>query len=171
MTARIYSLKKACGGYNASAEAIRGMVPRSHRMVTWASSSKEGGVCYAAADILSFNDYPGWYTASVPQIEQVWKNHTVWAEQHFPTKPFIASETGAGAIYEWKNNASVSSDGYVHKPHCCTSVCSLEDTVWGALPLLRGRAHHCAILMTRAQHPQVLPLSRCNASRQRHLKL
>ena len=102
---------KACAGYNASADAIRALAPMSHRMVTWASSQKEKGVCWSAADILSFNDYPGWYTASVPQIGSVWKNHTDWVQKTWPTKPFIASETGAGAIYEWMNT-SEAYDGY-----------------------------------------------------------
>jgi len=104
---------RACAGYNASAEAIRDAVPLSHRMVTWASSSKEKGACYGIADILSFNDYPGWYTASLPQIEEVWRNHTDWVHAHYPSKPFIASETGAGAIYEWKNTSK--SGGHAPK--------------------------------------------------------
>lgn len=47
-------------GYNASASAIR--VRDKSRYVTWASNRKETDVCIGPiADIVSFNDYPGWY--------------------------------------------------------------------------------------------------------------
>ena len=102
---------KACHGYNVSADAIRALAPPSHRMVTWASSMKEKDVCFAAADVLSFNDYPGWYTASLPEIASVWAKHAAWVQQNWPTKPFISSESGGGAIYEWRNS-STFKDNY-----------------------------------------------------------
>ena len=97
---------KACTGYAACAEAIRALVPPSHRMVTWASSAKEKDKCFDSADVLSFNEYPGWYTESYETVNQTWANFSKWAEERYPKKPFLISETGGGAIYEWSNNAS-----------------------------------------------------------------
>ena len=98
---------KACPGYNVSADAVHALMPTSHRMVTWASSQKEKDACLEAADVLSFNDYPAWYTASLPEVGATWAAHSAWAAQHFPQKPFLISETGAGAIYEWKNKTKM----------------------------------------------------------------
>ncbi|KAL1520238.1 hypothetical protein AB1Y20_023708 [Prymnesium parvum] len=93
----------ACFAYNASARAIRALVAPSHRLVTWASSAKEKDVCLGAADVLSFNDYPGWYTASIGQVRATWAAHAAWAKAHFASKPFLISETGGGGIFEWRN--------------------------------------------------------------------
>ena len=37
----------------------------------------------------------------------MWAAHSAWAAQHFPDKPFLISETGAGAIFEWTNETKV----------------------------------------------------------------
>ena len=97
----------ACAGYNASAAAIRALVPPSHRMVTWASAEKKKDKCFAAADVLAFNEYPGWYTESYDTVNATWANFSAWARSNYPNKPFLISETGAGGIYEWRDNSSV----------------------------------------------------------------
>ena len=81
-------------------------MPSSHRLVTWASSSKTKDLCFPAADVLSFNEYPGWYTESFDTVNATWYNFATWSKQHFPDKPFLISETGAGALYEWRNQTA-----------------------------------------------------------------
>ena len=98
----------ACVGYNASASAIRALVPRTHRMVTWASSSKEKDLCFGSADVLAFNEYPGWYTESFETVNQTWAGYAAWAADHYPSKPFLVSETGGGALWEWRNGSGGS---------------------------------------------------------------
>ena len=53
---------------------VRALVPPSHRLVTWASSAKQNDKCFDAADVLSFNEYPGWYTESFEQVNATWAN-------------------------------------------------------------------------------------------------
>jgi len=103
---------QACAAYNASAAAVRDLVPTSHRMVTYASNKKTDDVCLATVDVVSFNDYPGWYTESYETINATWASLANWSLSRYPTKPFLASETGAGAIFEWAHNASRVVDGY-----------------------------------------------------------
>ena len=63
--------------------------------------------------MLAFNEYPGWYTESIETINATWANFSAWAYAHYPRKPFLISETGAGAIYEWDNtSAHTRVDGY-----------------------------------------------------------
>ena len=157
----------ACAGYNASASAIRALVPPSHRMVTWASSAKTKDACLHFADVLAFNEYPGWcagfpharaggvppftaarapmltpapmhtscrvltlglpvpaptpaphppcegrYTESFSEINQTWAGLASWAASHFPTKPFLISETGGGGLYEWHNGTAPKFENY-----------------------------------------------------------
>jgi len=57
---------------------------------------------------VSFNDYPGWYTDTFATIGAAWKNLSAWSLEHYPDKPFIMSEFGAGAIFEWTNSTKGS---------------------------------------------------------------
>jgi beta-glucuronidase len=91
----------ACEGYRAVSEAVRTRVPRSHRLVGWASSAKSEDLCLAHTDLLAWNDYPGWYVWSGLSPVTAWRKHAMWAGAHHPSKPFIICETGAGALYEW----------------------------------------------------------------------
>lgn len=61
-------------------------------------------------DVISFNDYPAWYgvTTHIDDVQtslmnaiQALQNDTEWVNNNFPSKPFMFSETGAGAIYGW----------------------------------------------------------------------
>jgi len=97
---------KACPGYNASAQAIRNRVGNPPtRFVTWANDHTTGDVCLNIADVISFNSYPGWYDhqGDLNSIEPFWKSQADWVHTHYPQKPFLISETGAGGIYEWDN--------------------------------------------------------------------
>ena len=101
---------KACSGFRELASEIRSLVPPSHRMVTWASSAKTRDECLESADVLAFNEYPGWYTESpgaLGEVNETWANLSDWAAAHFPTKPFLISETGGGAIFEWHNASAL----------------------------------------------------------------
>jgi len=50
---------KACPGYAASAATIQALVNGS-RLVTWASNQGINDKCLASAEVVSFNNYPGW---------------------------------------------------------------------------------------------------------------
>merc|ERR1712080_395079 len=58
-------------------------------------------------DVVSFNDYPGWYVGGLSAIKPTWQKHGTWVATHFPDKPFTISETGAGAVF---NNHSSTSE-------------------------------------------------------------
>ena len=95
-----------------SAATVRKLVPSSHRMVTWATSKKQNDLCLDSADVISFNEYPGWYTESLATVNQTWAAFANWSHTHFPNKPFLIAETGAGAIYEWDSNVTKVRDNY-----------------------------------------------------------
>ncbi|CAD7922077.1 unnamed protein product [Amoebophrya sp. A25] len=76
------------------------------RLVSWASSSRFHDVNWDNADFLSFNSYEGWYPTTeavsveaLQTIPEIWDFSAAWAQDHFPGKPLICSETGAGGIF------------------------------------------------------------------------
>ena len=92
----------ACAAYNASAAAVRALALPSHRLVTWASDKQENDVCLPIADVVAFNDYPGWYDSRpLEAAGAYWDGMAAWAAAAFPAKPFVISETGGGGVYEW----------------------------------------------------------------------
>jgi len=107
---------KACPGYNESASAIRARVGNPPtRLVTWASDKKESDVCLPIADVVSFNSYPAWYDHpnDLNYITPYWESEVTWMLRHYPDKPLLISETGAGGIYEWTNSTDPFwSQGY-----------------------------------------------------------
>ena len=77
------------------------------RLVTWADDRRNTSICLDYADLVSFNYYPGWYGQGGPSdCATFWNSQASWVAKHHPTKPFMISETGAGGVYEWANNAS-----------------------------------------------------------------
>merc|ERR1719231_260954 len=56
------------------------------------------GLAYEHADVVSFNWYPGWYNGPASEIRANWRAQAAWVAEHYPSKPFIISETGAGGI-------------------------------------------------------------------------
>lgn len=95
---------KACPGYAACAQ-LAAKDPTRFR--SWASSTKVKDKCLEHATVVSFNDYPAWYTyqhdLSAPA--RTWDAYAAWAKEQFPSKPFLMSETGAAGIYEWANES------------------------------------------------------------------
>merc|ERR1711907_708993 len=80
--------------YVAMADTFRSRDPS--RLVTWASNRCEKDLGFKSADVISFNHYPGWYGGDLSTIVPTWEQHASWVAAHFPDKPFIISETGAG---------------------------------------------------------------------------
>lgn len=70
----------------------------STRLVTWASRKKTMDETLDLADVISFNDYPGWYDASIQEIPEVWEKYAEWARARFPGKPIIIGEVGADGL-------------------------------------------------------------------------
>ena len=103
--------RDACPAYATAARAVRDRAPPSHRLVTWASSAKHKDRCLEFADAVAWNDYPGWYWWSAglgaDRAAAEWISHAAWARAKHPTKPFLVSESGAGAIFEWRDGSVV----------------------------------------------------------------
>lgn len=96
----------ACSGYETLSQTIKGIVGTPQKaLVTWASDKKTSDKCFNAADVVSFNDYPGWYSdaGDVSDCARAWNNSANWVLANYPDKPFTVSETGGGGIYEWVN--------------------------------------------------------------------
>lgn len=78
------------------------------RPVTYASMFPFDDKCYQYADIISINQYPGWYASDVEMVRPYEEINPLIDKviEHLKTsgqadKPFIISEMGAGAIYGW----------------------------------------------------------------------
>ena len=108
------------------------------RLVSWATNRVNASIGWShglldlnlhLADIVAFNWYPGWYECHVPGCNTIngctpptpagpsclaptpqnwWQAKAEWAAAAYPSKPFIISETGAGAIAGWHNGTSVT---------------------------------------------------------------
>lgn len=87
---------RACPSYAAMAAAFRAR--DSSRLITWASNRKSGDLCLHLADVVSFNSYPGWYGGNASSVNASWLWDAQWVAEHWPTKPFLIAETGAGGI-------------------------------------------------------------------------
>ena len=86
----------AVASYKSMADAFRSRDPT--RLITWADNRAEDGLAYEYCDVISFNSYPGWYNGPASEVNASWRAHAAWVAEHWPTKPFIISETGAGGI-------------------------------------------------------------------------
>ena len=91
------------GAFEALSNEVRTHDPT--RLVGWASSMTIRDLAWEFADVIGFNDYTGWYRSNVDatvetlkDIPYVWKFYHDWVVEHFPGKPLIASEFGAGAL-------------------------------------------------------------------------
>jgi beta-glucuronidase len=97
----------ACVGYERSSSLIKQMVgyPQA-RLVTWASNQVDNDQCFAYADVISFNNYPGWYgrPGNVSYVADYWGSKIQWAADNYPDTPLTISETGGGGIFEWTND-------------------------------------------------------------------
>ena len=100
---------EACSAYHASSDKFKER--DSTRLVTYASDAKRSDKCFAAADVVSINSYPGWYFKTDPS--KYWSDlaSDIKAGMILPEtlgKPFLISETGAAGIYEWSHNTTAS---------------------------------------------------------------
>jgi beta-glucuronidase len=95
---------EACPAYQRCADITTGRDPT--RFVTWASDKDLNDKCLEFASLISFNNYPGWYSHGTPS--ETWNHFANSVRAGIPSgakgKPFVISETGAGGIYEWSNN-------------------------------------------------------------------
>ena len=71
------------------------------RLITWASNRQSADVNFHLADVVSFNGYDGWYGGPPSTINATWTKAFEWAQSHWPRKPMMISETGAGGIAGW----------------------------------------------------------------------
>ena len=53
--------------------------------------------------------YPGWYNeeGNIDECYKHWNEEADKVQKLWPGKPFLISETGAGAVYEWNNDTNV----------------------------------------------------------------
>ncbi|CAD7951099.1 unnamed protein product [Amoebophrya sp. A120] len=91
---------------DAKSESALSILSSVRRLVSWASSSRFHDLNWKFADFLSFNSYEGWYPTTQPltsltlqEIPEIWDFSAAWAQDHYPGKPLICSETGAGGLY------------------------------------------------------------------------
>jgi beta-glucuronidase len=97
----------SCPTYSTLAARYRSL--QVNGLVTWASDKTESDVCLDAADVISFNSYPGWYGGSYDLQQDLQSavptiiGEATWVQQHQPGKPFIKSEIGAGGIPGWRD--------------------------------------------------------------------
>ena len=97
--------EEACEGYQATSDAI--FERDTSRFITYASNKPPPkDKCYGAATVISYNGYPGWYDHMEP--EEYWNSLVdELGSGRYPNavgKPILISETGAGGIFEWKDN-------------------------------------------------------------------
>merc|ERR1711865_1338183 len=50
----------------------------SSRLLTWGTNRLDGDLSLKHADVISFNDYPGWYGGDYTTIEKTWLDHASW---------------------------------------------------------------------------------------------
>ncbi len=92
--------------FEESAKTLKAMDPS--RLVTYATMFPEEDIMYDLVDLISVNSYPGWYGCEnvkdplsliAPRFEEILKSID---ERGFADKPVIISETGAEALYGWR---------------------------------------------------------------------
>lgn len=93
---------RACPAYEACASLVRGRDPS--RFTTWADNREDKSKCLDHASLIAFNSYPSWYSNSTPA--EHWSRMATFVRSKYPGKPFVISETGAGAVYEWAHNST-----------------------------------------------------------------
>ncbi|MEM1099041.1 MAG: glycoside hydrolase family 2 TIM barrel-domain containing protein [Planctomycetota bacterium] len=75
------------------------------RPVTYATHRPFSDRCFALADVIAVNTYPGWYGSSIDQASEQLDAIADEFDRHPEArgKPRIVSEIGAGAIYGWRD--------------------------------------------------------------------
>eukprot|EP00933_Yihiella_yeosuensis_P041411 TRINITY_DN35800_c0_g2_i1.p1 TRINITY_DN35800_c0_g2~~TRINITY_DN35800_c0_g2_i1.p1 ORF type:complete len:487 (+),score=74.41 TRINITY_DN35800_c0_g2_i1:33-1463(+) len=80
------------------------------RLVSWASRHKMKDLTLDLADVISFNDYPGWYDTSVNEIPSIWQSYADWVRENYPGKPFLAAEAGSSGLAGFRRPPSGGTD-------------------------------------------------------------
>merc|ERR1712083_322135 len=62
--------------------------------------------CLEHASLVAFNHYPAWYSQDQPLDH--WRRMAAFVHAQYPGRPFVISETGAGAVYEWAHNSTAA---------------------------------------------------------------
>jgi beta-glucuronidase len=120
--------------YATMAKTIRDRDPS--RLVTWASNRRELDINLHLADVVSFNNYPGWYEGNASSIVPSWQSDAAWVLQKWPTKPFLISEAGAGGIVGWLNGTDVRwSEQYEQLVDTLTATVAVNDTAIAGLTI------------------------------------
>jgi len=91
--------------YQLLADSIRAQDPS--RLVSWASDKKMADKCFAAADVISINGYPGWFEDISDSTTFAWEYMPAYFKRHaeyfskeeFAGKPLFMSEIGACGMY------------------------------------------------------------------------
>lgn len=80
---------------------------RKTRLIGWGSNAGTNDRQLANADVCAFHGYFGWYPTDkeadmneVQQIPLLWEAYGRWVAEHYPDKPFLITEAGAGGLYE-----------------------------------------------------------------------
>lgn len=74
------------------------------RPVTYAIAGLYKDQVFDLADVVSVNDYPGWYHHTIEEIPQCLDEISEYIDAEGRTvRPLIISEMGAGAIYGWRD--------------------------------------------------------------------
>lgn len=89
-------------GYEALIGQIRAADPT--RPVTYASNHPFDDLNLELVDVVSINQYPGWYDGQLEDVPRYLDNYITHLDAHgCADKPIIISEIGAGAIYGWRD--------------------------------------------------------------------
>jgi beta-glucuronidase len=94
--------------YHRLAAAVRSEDPT--RLVTFASMFPFDDLCLDLCDVVSVNQYPGWYAADREAVRPLGeirpflqKLKQSLASRGMKAKPLLISEIGAGALYGWRD--------------------------------------------------------------------
>lgn len=123
-------------GYSTLLGRLRDLDPT--RPVTYASNHPFEDVCLDLVDVVSINNYPGWYVGEIEDIPEQLDRIVEHLDSHGQAdKPLIISEIGAGAVPGWRDvNETRWSEPYQAK---------LLDTVIRHLFVDRDRAAGLAL--------------------------
>merc|ERR1712139_387867 len=83
-------------GFRAVSQMLRRRDPS--RLLSWASAACADDKHWRYADVISCNDYSGWYYGRLQQIPYIWAHYANWRQENWPEKAFLVSEVGAGAV-------------------------------------------------------------------------
>jgi beta-glucuronidase len=89
-------------GYSTLLGRLRDLDPT--RPITYASNHPFEDVCLDLVDVVSINNYPGWYGGEIEDIPEQLDGIVEHLDSHGQAdKPLIISEIGAGAVPGWRD--------------------------------------------------------------------